>query len=102
VDKQLLSYVPNALAADAQTDLNSRFLLSFGPSVQVIKRLQIFDRWGNLVHENRDALPGDTANAWDGRWKGKPVLPGVYVWLLELLLVDGRTETLSGSVTVVR
>lgn len=102
VDKKLLLYVPNAISPDAQTDLNSRFLLSFGPSVQTVKRLQIFDRWGNLLHENRDALPDDTSNAWQGRWKGKPVLPGVYVWQVELLLVDGRTERLSGSVTVVR
>ncbi|MBK9338663.1 MAG: hypothetical protein IPM98_19880 [Lewinellaceae bacterium] len=44
VDKKLLLYVPNALAPSAQTDLNSRFLLSFGPSVQLVKRLHIFDR----------------------------------------------------------
>lgn len=102
VDKKLLLYVPNAIAPNAQTDMNSRFLLSFGPSVQTIKRMHIYDRWGNLVHEIRDAIPTDESRVWDGRWKGKPAQPGVYVWLLELLLVDGRTETVSGSVTVVR
>lgn len=102
VDKRLLLYVPNAIMPDAQFDLNSRFTLSYGPSVQTIRRLQIFDRWGGLVHEIRDALPDDNSRAWDGRWKGKPVQPGVYVWSLELQIVDGRVETLGGQVTVVR
>ncbi|MEZ4940185.1 MAG: FG-GAP-like repeat-containing protein [Saprospiraceae bacterium] len=102
VDRQLLTYVPNAMIPGAQTDLNGRFTLSFGPSVQLINRLQIFDRWGGLMHQALDVLPGDDTNAWDGTYRGKPVLPGVYVWVLELELVDGRTETLSGSLTVLR
>jgi len=102
VDRQLLAYVPNAMIPGAQTDLNGRFTMSFGPSVQQIKRLQIFDRWGGLLHEALNALPNDDTNAWDGRWKGKAVQPGVYVWTLELELVDGSTAILSGSVTVLR
>ncbi|MBK9338662.1 MAG: hypothetical protein IPM98_19875 [Lewinellaceae bacterium] len=54
------------------------------------------------MYETQNTLPKDESRAWDGRWKGKPVQPGVYLWQLELLLVDGRTENLSGSVTVVR
>ncbi len=102
VDKKLLAYVPNVIAPGARTDLNSYFTMSFGPSVERIRRLQIFDRWGGLLYELRDALPGDTSRAWDGRRDGKAALPGVYVWVLELQLVDGRTERLSGEVTVVR
>ncbi|MFN0015626.1 MAG: FG-GAP-like repeat-containing protein [Saprospiraceae bacterium] len=102
VDKKLLEYVPNAIAPDADNGLNSRFLPSFGPSVQAIKRLQIFDRWGNLVYEIQDALPKEDSRAWNGRYKGKPVSPGVYVWAMELLIVDGKTERLMGDVTVVR
>lgn len=102
VDRRLLAYVPNALAPDARTDLNARFSLSFGPSVQRIKRLLIFDRWGSAVYEQRDAAPNDNSRAWDGTWKGDPVLPGVYPWVLELELVDGSRETMSGAVTVVR
>ncbi|MCB9330986.1 MAG: VCBS repeat-containing protein [Lewinellaceae bacterium] len=102
VDKQLLTYVPNAMIPGAQSDLNGRFTMSFGPSVQRVKRLQIFDRWGGLMYERLNALPNDDTSAWDGRWNGKAVQPGVYTWLLELDLVDGQTEVLGGSVTVLR
>ncbi|TNE64429.1 MAG: hypothetical protein EP344_03815 [Bacteroidetes bacterium] len=102
VDRDLLVYVPNVMAPGGRSDLNGRFLLSFGPSVTRVERLQIFDRWGALVHEVRDAAPQDETKAWDGTWKGKLVQPGVYVWVLELQLVDGTMELLNGEVTVVR
>ncbi|MCC6460769.1 MAG: gliding motility-associated C-terminal domain-containing protein [Saprospiraceae bacterium] len=102
VDKKLLAYVPNAIAPSAPTDLNWRFNLSFGPSVERIRTLQIFDRWGALVYELRDGTPNDNSQAWNGSWKGKPAPPGVYVWFLELELVDGRSEQLSGDLTVFR
>lgn len=102
VDRRLLVYVPNAMAPGAKTDLNGRFTPSFGPSVQRIRRLQIFDRWGSAVFEQRDVAPNDATRAWNGTWKGKPVQPGVYVWFMELDLVDGGQETLSGEVAVIR
>lgn len=102
VDRTLLAYVPNAIAPGARTDLNARFTLSFGPSVRLVKRHQVFDRWGGLVYEALDALPNDDSRAWDGTVRGKVAPPGVYVWFLELDLVDGSTERLSGEVTVVR
>ncbi|MBK8920172.1 MAG: VCBS repeat-containing protein [Saprospirales bacterium] len=102
VDRRLLAFVPNAIAPGARTDQNSRFLMSFGPSVVRIKHLQIFDRWGGLLYEIADALPNDNTLAWDGTWKGRAVQAGVYIWSLEIEMVDGGLERLSGEVTVVR
>ena len=95
-------YVPNALSMLPTTDLNSRFDLNFGPAVQRIQWLRIYDRWGTLLHELRNAAPDDDAQAWDGRYRGEQVPPGVYVWQMELQLVDGTTEQYEGDVTVVR
>lgn len=102
VDRQLLAYIPNVFAPDARVDINGRFTMSFGPSVQRIKSLRIFDRWGSLLFEVLDAMPNDDSRAWNGVSDGKTVLPGVYVWALELELVDGKLERKSGEVTVVR
>jgi len=95
-------YVPNALSILPTTDENSRLELNFGPAVQRVTLLQVYDRWGTLLHEVRNALPGDQSQAWDGQYRGDPVLPGVYIWRLEVELVDGVLERYEGDVTVVR
>jgi hypothetical protein len=96
------AFVPNIINLNSQQDANRRFTLNFGPAVRKVNLLQVFDRWGNLVHEVKNALPDDTSNAWEGTHDGKLALPGVYVWILELELVDGTTEKMRGDVTVVR
>lgn len=62
--------------------------------------LQIFDRWGNLVFTS--ATP---EQAWNGKSKGMPVPPGVYVWSLEWvgeLLGESKTNREHGSITIIR
>jgi gliding motility-associated-like protein len=71
-------------------------------SVAIIHKLQIFDRWGNNVFENRDFRPNDLRSGWDGTFRGEPVNPAVFVWYAEVELVDGRNILLKGDVTVVR
>ncbi len=102
VQRIIQAYVPNIIHLNAVQDGNRRFTLNFGPSVQQIKLLQVYDRWGNLVHEVRNALPDDTSTAWEGVHDGKLALPGVYVWMLELELVDGTIEKMRGDVTLIR
>ena len=93
-------YVPNAITPSRSQ--NDRLELNFGPAIQLVRFFRVFDRWGTLLHEISDALPNDAASAWDGTSRGKAVLPGVYLWQLEVTLVDGTTERYQGDVTVVR
>ncbi len=102
VQRIIQAYVPNIINLNSQQDANRRFTLNFGPAVRKVNLLQIFDRWGNMVHEVHNALPEDTTNAWEGTHDGKLALPGVYVWILELELVDGTVEKMRGDVTVLR
>ncbi len=95
-------YVPNVFAPFSSHDQNSRFELGFGPAIQRIRLLQVFDRWGNMMYELRDGTPNDISAAWDGRSNGKVVLPGVYTWVLQVDVVDGTVVKKQGSVTVVR
>lgn len=92
-------YIPNAIGGGGE---NSRFDINFGPAVRKVNYLRIFDRWGSLLHEARNAYPGDAAIAWDGRHKGSMVNPGVYVWIIEMELVDGTVLQKKGDLTVVR
>lgn len=95
-------FAPNVFSPLSAGDQNSRFELSFGPAAQKIRLLQVFDRWGSLVYEIRDAAPNDNSRAWDGRHKGKVVMPGVYTWMMQVDLVDGSVHKLHGDLTVIR
>lgn len=57
---------------------------------------KIFDRWGNLIFESYDQNTG-----WDGTYRGKDVLPGVYVYYMSAT-VKGDILFLHGDVTLVR
>jgi gliding motility-associated-like protein len=62
-------------------------------------RFLIYDRWGNMVFESDN--PED---CWDGRYKGSPAVQGVYVYLLEMSILDCETPKTfqrTGDITVV-
>ena len=103
VDRQVAIYAPNVIRPDDPDGDNSNFLLfARDESVAVIKKLQIFDRWGSLIFSNQNCRPNDPTAGWDGSERGEPVNPGVFVWWAEVVLVDGREVLVKGDVTVVR
>ena len=62
----------------------------------------VFDRWGEMVYEYENFIPGGPAFGWDGSLDGKPLNPQVFVWFAEIELMDGSTKLLEGDVTLVR
>ncbi|HLF65416.1 MAG TPA: gliding motility-associated C-terminal domain-containing protein, partial [Saprospiraceae bacterium] len=61
---------------------------------------RIFDRWGDVLFETKE-MPV----VWDGIFKGKLIPPGVYVYLLQVDVLEGteeRFKILSGDVTLIR
>ncbi len=62
--------------------------------------LQVYDRWGNLVFEGREA-----GSAWDGTWNGRQISPGVYVYRIQMTLFSGDARYpffKIGDVSIVR
>ena len=95
VDSNSKIYIPNAFSPN-EDGRNDRFLLYPGKGVQSVDRVQIFNRWGGLVYE----AAGNAG--WDGNTNGSQAGPGLYVYQVVITLVDGRQETLSGEVALVR
>ena len=60
-------------------------------------KLQIFNRWGELIFETTEIKQG-----WDGYYKGKLCQLGVYVWKASARLNNGKTHNLTGDVTLLR
>jgi len=96
-------YAPNVFRPSSADGLNGQFMLfSRDNAVNAISRMQIFDRWGNLVFGRDNMAPNDSrSGAWDGRYKGKLLEPGVFTWWADIELASGEHIQLKGDVTLV-
>lgn len=99
--KDLWVYVPNAFCPEC-AGFNNYFTAMSADGVRLIKWLRVFDRWGNQVFEATNFQPGDEQSAWRGDFRGHSQPRGVYVWQLELEVIDGRLEYYQGDVTLLR
>lgn len=101
INEALPVYIPNAFSPNG--DGNNDHFIIYGNNDNIrIPLFQIFDRWGNLVHEAKDFRPNDPNFGWDGFFQGKLMNPQVLVWKAEIELLDGRVEVISGDLTLVR
>jgi gliding motility-associated-like protein len=60
-------------------------------------RLEIFNRWGELLFVTEDPRIG-----WDGYYRGDPAKQDVYVWKAYAKFSDGRESVMKGDVTLLR
>jgi len=60
-------------------------------------KMQIFNRWGELVFETNDINIG-----WDGYYKGRLCEQGVYVYQAKATFIDGRIVEKKGDVLLIR
>ncbi len=60
-------------------------------------KLQIFNRWGELIFETTDVKRG-----WNGYYRGKICEVGVYVWKAEAKFNTRKTFRKTGDVTILR
>ena len=100
VEQGVRVYVANAIRPGSGGP-NADLTIFTGPEVGRIRMLQVFDRWGNKLFEQKDLAP-NVPSAWDGTFRGKPVNPGVVFWACEIETTDGRVVNLSGDITVLR
>ncbi len=62
-------------------------------------KMQIFNRWGKLIFET-DRKDG---RGWDGRFNGREQPQGVYIYLIQVTLVDKKDmQIYRGNVTLIR
>ena len=94
-------YIPNAFSPN-EDGTNDSFIVFANNSVQSIDRMIIHDRWGAQVFAKDNPEPGNHAHGWDGTFRGRPLNPAVFVYYVEVTYIDGRTETFSGDVTLMK
>ncbi len=87
-------YIPNSFSPN-DNKLNDLFY-AYGTSIRIFD-LQIYDRWGELIFRTNDIKLG-----WDGKYKGKMVEGGVYVYTVSCEWLSGVEAYRNGIVTVWR
>ena len=58
---------------------------------------KIIDRWGKIIFESEDKK-----FQWDGSYKGQKCNNGVYAYFVDVYYSTGKSETLSGYITLIR
>ena len=87
-------YIPNAFTPNGN-GTNDKWYV-FGSGIKDIK-IMIFDRWGEKVYESYDQFEG-----WDGTYKGQFQSPGVYIYEVQIVYLDGVQIFRNGSITLIR
>ena len=92
-------YIPNAFTPDGD-GLND-ILMIRGRGI-TIKSFRIFNRWGELVFEKENFSPNDPKYGWDGKVRGVPATPDVFVYTAEIFCDNGIPYTYKGNVTILK
>ena len=93
-------YVPNAFSPN-DDGKNDHFTVFGGPEVARIRSLEVWSRWGELLFQAKDIAPNSEPDGWDGSYRGKATVPGVFTWQAVVEFVDGLEITYTGDVTLV-
>jgi len=93
VDERLPVFAPTAFSPNGD-NVNDLYQLGYGERVVELTSFQIFDRWGNQVHEG--------PLGWDGYLDGRPAQVGVYVFKVVVRLTDGSERFIKGDFVLMR
>lgn len=100
VDTRRHVYVPNIFEPSG-SGINVVTVYG-GGDVERVESFRIFDRWGDMMFESTGFQPNDETMGWNGSFKNKAALPGVYVWTAVVLFKDGLKEQFNGDVLILR
>jgi gliding motility-associated-like protein len=87
-------FLPSAFSPNGDSHNDILYLRGYG--IKTFS-LQIFDRWGARVFHTENLTDG-----WSGDINGKPAIPGVYQWSLDLNFESGEIIQEKGNLTLTR
>jgi gliding motility-associated-like protein len=93
--------VPNAFTPNGDGH-NDVFYVLAGPQGARISELNVYDRWGACVFQNKGGAPGDPHDGWDGTYKGTPAPAGTYVYIAVITGLNGHQQIYKGTVILIR
>lgn len=93
---------PNIFNPNSRSGNHKFVVFPISNSIEILKSLSVYDRWGNLMFTTKDIPAGSIEDGWNGTFQGRDVGPGVYVWIAEIVYKDDSEEVATGDITVIR
>lgn len=96
VNNDFKIHISNALALDGSP---SNKFLKLSPETEGVEKIlnfSVYDRYGSLVNSTTNP---NFDKLWDGSSNDKRITPGVYLYVMDLLLINGVERKVIGSVT---
>ncbi|MES2520251.1 MAG: T9SS type B sorting domain-containing protein [Bacteroidota bacterium] len=94
-------YVPTAFSPN-NDQMNDIFYIVGSKCVSLIKEMNIYDRWGELVFRDENFPTADTSHGWDGSYKGKNLMSDVFTYKIVAEMKNGEISYHSGAITLLR
>ncbi len=94
-------FIPNSFTPN-NDGINDVFSIYGNDQVSRVRNLAIFDRWGNALYARSDLPVNDPSSGWDGTFRDEVMDPGVYIYVVEVELIDGSVRLYKGDVTLTR
>jgi gliding motility-associated-like protein len=92
-------FIPNAFTPDG--DGMNDVLMVRGKGITV-KSFRIFNRWGEMVFERENFSPNEIKFGWDGKVRGVPATPDVFVYTAEVICDNDVIYTYKGNTTLLK
>jgi gliding motility-associated-like protein len=90
-------FIPNVFSPN-DDQINDQIIVSTNIPDDRLVSFEVFDRWGGLMYRQISNHPF----AWDGKFGGKFLNPGVYVYKLIYADENGNQQVLAGDITLIR
>ncbi|NND34196.1 MAG: T9SS type B sorting domain-containing protein [Saprospiraceae bacterium] len=94
-------FIPNTFTPN-NDGFNDRLTVYGGAAARGVRKIQIFDRWGEMVYEGRNLTLNDETVGWDGTHQGSLMNPGVFVYVAEIEFIDNSVLAFEGDITLLR
>ncbi|RYZ52683.1 MAG: FAD-binding protein, partial [Sphingobacteriales bacterium] len=89
------TFTPNSDGA------NDRFFPQ-GKGLSNIQRFRVFNRWGEIVFDASNIEVNNATQGWDGTFKGEPLKPDVFVYIVDATCETGEPMQIKGDISLIR
>ncbi len=94
-------FIPSAFTPD-RDGINDRFTIYGGKDVINIKKLEVYDRWGNQMFLGEDFPPNNQQFGWEGNFRDMPMDPAIFIYSVDVEFDDGEVFQWQGEFTLLR
>ncbi|NBC05717.1 MAG: T9SS type B sorting domain-containing protein [Bacteroidetes bacterium] len=103
VDDDCGVYIPNAFSPNGDY-VNDYFRIYDDGRIKAVTKMEIYHRWGGLVFRrgSNNSPPEIDSVWWDGTFDGEELNSNVYIYNIEVILVNGSKRSYKGQVHLIR